>query len=34
MRKQRGISLSGFLMWTILLFFGLLLAFKIGPPYP
>jgi hypothetical protein len=33
MRKQKGISLSGFLMWTILLFFGLLLAFKIGPPY-
>jgi hypothetical protein len=33
MRKQRGVSLSGFLMWSILLIFVLLLGFRIGPAY-
>lgn len=33
MHKQRGVSLSGFLMWSIVLIFGLLLGFRIGPAY-
>jgi hypothetical protein len=33
MRKQKGITLSGFLMWSVVLVFVALLAFKIGPPY-
>lgn len=33
MRKQNGITLSGFLLWSIVIVFGLLLGFRIGPPY-
>lgn len=33
MKSQKGVSMSGFLLWSILLIFVLLLAFKIGPPY-
>jgi hypothetical protein len=33
MHKQKGVTLSGFLMWSILLVFGALLGFRIGPPY-
>jgi hypothetical protein len=33
MQRQRGVTLSGFLLWSIVLFFGALLGFKIGPPY-
>jgi hypothetical protein len=33
MRKQQGITLSGFLLWSVVLIFAALLAFKIGPPY-
>lgn len=33
MRRQKGITLSGFLMWSVVLVFVALLAFKIGPPY-
>ena len=31
--KQKGISMSGFLLWAIVICTALLLAFKIGPPY-
>jgi len=33
MRRQEGITLSGFLMWAVILIFAALLGFKIGPPY-
>lgn len=33
MRKQRGVSLSGLLFWSVVLIFVALLGFKIGPPY-
>jgi hypothetical protein len=33
MRGQKGISLSGFLLWAVILVFVALLGFKIGPPY-
>jgi len=33
MQKQRGITLSGFLLWSIVLIIGLLLGFKLGPAY-
>jgi hypothetical protein len=33
MRRQKGVSLSGFMLWSIVVIFALLLAFKIGPPY-
>jgi hypothetical protein len=33
MRRQQGITLSGFLLWSVVLIFAALLAFKIGPPY-
>jgi len=32
-KQQRGVSLSGFLLWSIVLCFAALLGFKIGPPY-
>jgi hypothetical protein len=32
-RQQRGVSLSGFLLWSVVLIFVALLGFKIGPPY-
>jgi hypothetical protein len=33
MLKQKGLTLSGFLMWAIILAFSALLAFKLGPAY-
>jgi hypothetical protein len=33
MHRQKGVSLSGFVLWSFVLIFALLLAFKIGPPY-
>ena len=33
MRRQKGITLSGFLLWAVVLVIAALLAFKIGPPY-
>jgi hypothetical protein len=33
MFKQRGVSLGGFLIVCVVLFFGALLAFKVIPPY-
>lgn len=33
MRRQTGVTLTGFLMWAVVMVFVLLLAFKIGPPY-
>jgi Domain of unknown function (DUF4845) len=33
MHRQKGVSLSGFLLWSIVLIFVALLGFKIGPPY-
>jgi len=33
MKKQQGLTLSGFLMWAVLLVVFLLLAFKVGPAY-
>ena len=33
MHRQRGVSLSGFILWSGVLIFSLLLAFKIAPPY-
>ena len=33
MHSQRGVSLSGFMQWSVVLILVLLLAFKIAPPY-
>jgi hypothetical protein len=33
MRKQRGITLTGFLMWAVLLIVCALIGFKLLPPY-
>lgn len=33
MRRQKGLTLSGFLMWAVIVVIALLLGFKIGPPY-
>lgn len=33
MLKQKGITLSGFMTWMIILAFAALLAFKLGPAY-
>jgi Iap family predicted aminopeptidase len=33
MRRQKGVTLSGLLLWSVVLVFAALLAFKIGPPY-
>jgi hypothetical protein len=33
MRRQKGITLSGFMMWAVLLIVAALIAFRIGPPY-
>jgi len=30
---QKGLSLSGFLMWAVLFMIVALIAFKVGPPY-
>lgn len=33
MRKQKGLTLSGFLLWSIAVIAALLLGFKLFPPY-
>src|SRR5688572_15776748 len=33
MRKQKGLTLSGFLMWAVLAVICALVAFKLIPPY-
>ena len=33
MHGQKGITLSGFLMWAVLFIIVSLIAFKVGPPY-
>ena len=33
MRTQRGLTLSGFLLWAIVVIAALLLGFKLFPPY-
>lgn len=33
MRKQEGLTLTGFMVWAVMLVFAALLAFKIGPAY-
>ncbi len=33
MHKQKGVSLTGLLFWSVVLVFVLLLGFKIGPAY-
>lgn len=33
MRKQKGITLTGTIAWAVVAIIGLLVAFKIGPPY-
>lgn len=33
MRRQLGVSLSGFLLWAVVFIFVALLGFKLGPPY-
>lgn len=33
MRKQSGLTLSGFILWAIVVILGLLFGFKIGPSY-
>ena len=33
MRRQKGVTLSGFIMWAVIFIFIALLGFKIGPPY-
>lgn len=33
MLKQKGLTLSGFMTWAIILSFAALLAFKLGPAY-
>ena len=33
MRKQRGVTLSGFIMWSVVAFIVALIGFKLLPPY-
>ena len=33
MRRQRGLTLTGFMMWAVLVVIALLLGFKLAPPY-
>ena len=33
MQRQKGLSLSGFLLWAVLLVVCALIAFRVGPPY-
>ncbi len=33
MRGQRGLSLSGFLLWSVIVVFAALLGFKVAPAY-
>ena len=33
MHKQKGVTLTGLLFWSVILIFVVLLGFKIAPPY-
>lgn len=33
MQKQKGVTLSGFMLWSIVVIVALLLGFKVGPSY-
>ena len=33
MRRERGVTLTGFIVFAVILIFALLFAFKIGPAY-
>src|SRR5262245_60969283 len=33
MRRERGVTLSGFIVFAVILIFALLFAFKVGPAY-
>ena len=33
MRRQRGLGLSGFLLWSVIVVFAVLLGFKVAPAY-
>lgn len=33
MRKQRGVTLTGFIVWAVIFFFAVAFAFKVGPAY-
>lgn len=33
MRKQKGLTLTGFMVWAVILVFAALFGFKIGPAY-
>ncbi len=33
MHRQKGVSLSGFMLWSVIFIFAALLGFKIVPPY-
>ena len=33
MRKQKGLSLTGFIFWAIIVIFAVLFGFKVGPSY-
>ena len=33
MRKQKGLTLSGFMLWAVIVVIALLLGFRLGPPY-
>ena len=33
MHKQKGLTLSGFMVWAVIVVVALLLGFKLGPPY-
>jgi len=33
MRKQKGVTLSGFMIWAVIVVIILLLGFKLGPSY-
>jgi hypothetical protein len=33
MRKQKGLTLSGFMLWAVIVVIALLLGFKLAPPY-
>jgi hypothetical protein len=33
MRKQRGVTLSGFIVWAVIFIIVALVGFKVGPPY-
>jgi hypothetical protein len=33
MRRQKGLTLSGFMVWAVIVVIALLLGFQLGPPY-